>query len=96
MTPHANPRFTLQAPPRAEHETLAHASERSGERPGETAGSLRQHLLSDVGHSSGPSRYLPPLHVVRHAWAPATRAARAAARRRLAPASRSTTSRRAT
>jgi hypothetical protein len=69
MTPHAYTHFTLQAAPRAEHETLDQCAGRTGERPGEGLCSLRQRLLSDVGQTSGPSRYVSPWRAIRHAWA---------------------------
>ncbi len=69
MTPQCDSRFAPRSTPRAEHETIEHSAERTGEKPGEAAGGLRQCQLRDLGPTVGPSRYMAPAHVIRHAWA---------------------------
>jgi len=61
MTSHCHSASRPQATARPEHETVDHSAARTGERPGEAAGGLRQRLLRDPGHVGHPSRYLAPL-----------------------------------
>ena len=69
MTDHCDRRVSPNARARAEHETVEDCAGRTGERPAEAAGGVRQRRLQDLGQSTGPSRDVPSLQAIRHAWA---------------------------